>query len=129
MKNFLRAALLINGVIDGFMGLVLIFLPKHIANLLGYPELPQEVNFIIGGWGVAALIFGTGRILASLREGRYRLWAFLGFLEGIVLLILCLRYWLGHVLIFRQVSLPLIVALVFSVAYAVLYPTWSKLKD
>ncbi len=129
MKSFIKAGLLINGFIDVLTGLTLIFLPKQFASILGYPELPQEVNFIIGGWGIAALTFGVGRVLASSREERYRLWAILGLLEGIVLLAFCLRYWLGGVLIFMQVSVPLIVALFFSIVYAVSYPTWSQMKD
>ncbi len=129
MKSFIKAFLFINGVIDVLTGLALIFLPKQFAHLLGYPEFPQDVNFIIGGWGIAALTFGVGRVLASNREERYRLWAFLGLLEGIVLLTFCLRYWLGGVLIFMQVSVPLIIALFFSVAYAVSYPTWSQMKN
>ncbi len=129
MKNFIKVALFINGVIDVLVGLSLIFLPKHFGNLLGYPEFPQDVNFLIGGWGIAALTFGVGRVLASNREERYRLWAFLGLLEGIVLLTFCLRYWLGGALIFMQVSVPLIIALFFFVAYAVSYPTWSQMKN
>ena len=78
---------------------------------------------------IAALTFGVGRVLASKREERYRLWAFLGLLEGIVLLAFCLRYWLGSVLTFMQVSVPLIIALSFSIAYAVSYPTWSQMKN
>ena len=129
MKSFIKATLFINGVIDVFVGLSLIFLPKQFASLLGYPELPQEVNFIIGGWGIAALTFGVGRVLASNREERYRLWAILGLLEGIVLMTFCLRYWLGSVLIFMQVSVPLLIAVFFSIAYAVSYSTWSRMKN
>ena len=129
MKSFIKATLFINGVIDVFVGLSLIFLPKQFASLLGYPELPQEANFIIGGWGIAALTFGVGRVLASNREERYRLWAILGLLEGIVLMTFCLRYWLGSVLIFMQVSVPLLIAVFFSIAYAVSYSTWSRMKN
>lgn len=129
MKSFIKAALFINGVIDMVIGLVLIFLPEQFGQFLGYPEFLQEVNFIIGGWGIAALTFGVGRVLASNREERYRLWAFLGLLEGIVLLAFCLRYWLGGFLTSIQVSVPLIVALFFSIAYAVSYPTWSQMKN
>lgn len=129
MKIFIKMALLINGFIDVIVGLILIFLPKQFASLLGYPELPQDVNFIIGGWGIAALTFGVGRVLASNRTERYRLWAILGLLEGIALMTLCLRYWLGGVLIFMQVSMPLLIAVFFSIAYAVSYPTWSRMKN
>ena len=65
MKRFIKAALCINGVIDVLTGLALIFLPNKFAHLLGYPEFPQDVNFIMGGWGIAALTFGKGRVLAS----------------------------------------------------------------
>ena len=129
MKSFIKAALFINGVIDVIVGLALIFFPEQFASLFGYPELSQDVNFIIGGWGIAALTFGVGRVLASNREERYRLWAILGFFEGIVLMTFCLRYWLCDALNFMQVSVPLLIAAFFSIVYAVSYPTWSRMKN
>ena len=128
-NSFIKTTLLTNGVIDIMTGLALIFFPKQFTQILGFPEFPRDVNFIIGGWGIAALTFGVGRIMASKQEERYRLWALLGLLEGSLLFAFSLRYWLGGGLTFMQVSVPLVIALVFATAYVVFYPTWSRMKN
>ena len=129
MQSFVKNVLLINGLINIGVGLCLIFLPIQMANWLGYPQLPDYMPFVIGGWGIASLTLGLGRTSASRDKRKYRLWAFLGLLEGFVLSLFCLRYWLGGALTFRQVSVPFLIAVFFGAAYAVSIPTWSRVRS
>ncbi|MGD2294724.1 MAG: hypothetical protein PVF22_02690 [Candidatus Aminicenantes bacterium] len=128
MKIFLKNILLLNGLVNIGVGIALILIPIQMADLLGYPELPAYTSFIIGGWGIAALSFGIGRVSASRDQKKFRLWAFLGLVEGAILTVFCLKYWLSGTLVFLQVSVPLLVALIFGSAYAISYPSWSKMK-
>jgi hypothetical protein len=63
-----------------------------MAILMSYPELPDYVSFVIGGWGIAALSFALGRVAASRDEKKFKFWGFLGLVEGVVLYVFCLKY-------------------------------------
>jgi len=123
MRNFLKRVLLVNGVVDICVGAGLVFAPKKFGGFLGFFGLPDYASFLAGGWGVAALILGFGRITASWDQKKWRLWSLLGLLEGSILAVFCLRYWLGGVLTFHQVSVPLLIGAVFAICYAASYPS------
>jgi hypothetical protein len=95
---------------------------EDAGTTVSFQNLPHETQKTAdhedsGGWGTATLILGTGRIIASGDQKKHRLWTILGLLEGIVLTLFCLRFWLGGFLSFLQVSLPLAIAVIFTTAY------------
>jgi hypothetical protein len=128
MIKYLRHVLLWNGIIDLVVGASLILMPTTVAGILGFPLLTDAMSFSIGGWGVAALAFGLGRVLASRNPAHYVLWAFLGLFEGIILSAFCIYYWLGTGLLFQQISLTLFIAGGFAIAYIISFPAWSRLE-
>lgn len=121
----LRGILLINGIVDIAIGIGLALIPNRVGRILGYPEMPGFALFLAGGWGVAAVAFGTGRVLASRRKENLRFWAFLGLLEGGLLSLFCLRFYFSGVMEFVQVVLPMAVGGIFGICYAALYPRRS----
>jgi hypothetical protein len=123
MRNFLKRVLLVNGVVDICVGAGLVFAPEKIGGFLSFSGLPDYASFFAGGWGVGALTLGFGRITASWDQKKWRLWSLLGLLEGSLLAVLCLRYWLGGVLTLPQVSIPLVIGALFALCYAAAYPS------
>ena len=103
-------------------------MPETAAGILGFPPLSDPMAFTVGGWGVAAVSFGLGRVLASRNPSQYLLWSFLGMFEGVLLSVLCIYYWLGTGLHFQQIALTFIIAGGFAVAYIFSLPVWPALR-
>jgi hypothetical protein len=123
MGHFLKRVLLINGLMDLCIGIGLVLFPDGLTGLLGFPDFPGSASFLAGGWGVAALALGFGRVTASWDPKKWRLWSLLGLLEGGLLAALCLGYWLRGVLDLTQIGVPLVIGTVLALCYAASYPS------
>jgi Na+/glutamate symporter len=84
--NYIRKVLIANGIGDIVVGLMLILASNQLADRLGLFS-SIELNYLAGGWGVAAVSFGLLRFFAGLRQSAELQWfvATFGLFEGIVL--------------------------------------------
>jgi hypothetical protein len=121
-SKMVRFILFSNGVVDLFAALALFF-PVFELPLPGYPTYNNEMKFIAGGWGIAALTFGIGRIWTSYKPETHRIMAVLGLVEGSILTVFCLVsvFFLGISLL--QAVMPLAVGSVYGVLYTFAFLT------
>jgi len=127
-NKFIRIVLLSNGIVDLFAALAL-FLPVLNIPLPGYDVYTSELAFIGGGWGIAALTFGTGRIWASHKPEFHWIMAVLGLIEGTILSAFCIIsiFFLRISLI--QAVLPLAVGTIYGMLYIVAVMIFMRLKQ
>lgn len=114
--RFVRFVLLSNGVVD--LGAALsLFFPILGLGLPGYGAYTPEIAFVAGGWGIAALTFGIGRIWASFKPELHPVMVVLGLIEGTALSLFCVGSVLFLGLTWLQVMLALAVGSVFGLLY------------
>ena len=115
-SQFIRLVLFSNGVVDLFAAIALFF-PALSLPLPGYASYSNDLAFVGGGWGIATLALGVGRIWASYKPEFYYIMVPLGLLEGGILAIYCLIsvLFLGISLI--QAILPLAVGSLYGTLY------------
>jgi hypothetical protein len=94
-----------------------LFFPMLGLRLPGYGAYTPEIAFATGGWGIAALTFGIGRIWASFKPELHPVMVVLGLIEGTVLSLFCVGSVLFLGLSWLQVMLPLAVGSVFGLLY------------
>jgi len=126
-NQLLRFVLFSNGVIDLFAALTLFF-PILKLPLPGYSSYTIQFAFVSGGWGIAALTFGIGRIWASFKPEFYLMMAILGLIEGVVLSTFCLISIFFLDISLLQAILPLSVGSLFGVLYLVPLLALASLK-
>jgi len=119
-EKFNQYVLFTNGVVDIFAALALFF-PLLGISLPGYSSYTSELAFVSGGWAIAALTFGIGRIWTSYRPEFYRVMVALGLFEGVTLSLFCLVnvYFLGISLL--QAMLPLAVGGIYGALYLIAF--------
>jgi len=127
-KNpFARYILLSNGIIDIFAAISLFF-PVFKLPLPGYTSYSAQLSFIAGGWGIAALTFGIGRIWTSYKSEFYWVMVILGLVEGMTLSLFCLINVIFLDMSWLQVMLPFSVGSVFGILYFVSLIALVRLK-
>lgn len=126
-NKFIRIVLMNNIIVDLFASLALFFLVFHIP-LPGYNSYTGELAFIEGGWGIAVLTFGIGRILASNKPEYYRLMTILGLVEVMTLCIFCLINVTFLGINFLQAMLPLAIGSVYGGLYLITISTQMKIN-
>jgi len=114
--QFVRFVLFSNGIIDLFSALALFF-PVLSLPLPGYVHYTNKLAFVAGGWGIAALTFGIGRIWASYKSEFYWFMVILGLVEGFILAIYCLICMFFFEISLLQAILPLAVGSIYGVLY------------
>ena len=117
-NRFVRSVLFSNGVIDLFAALALFF-PVLKLPLPGYTSYSNLLAFIAGGWGIAALIFGIGRIWTSYESEFYWVMVILGLIEAILLAFYCLFNVFFLEISFLQAMLPLAIGIIYGLLYLV----------
>ncbi|RPH88888.1 MAG: hypothetical protein EHM72_11610 [Calditrichaeota bacterium] len=106
-----------NGVVD-IGAATALFFPMFNLPLPGYSAYPIPLAFIAGGWGIAALTFGIGRIWASSMPECYGLMVNLGLIEGSILAIFCVLNVVFFGITLLQALLPLAIGSVYAILYA-----------
>jgi hypothetical protein len=115
-NGLVRWVLFTNGIADLFAAIALFF-PLLDLPLPGFSNYTNEIAFVAGGWGIAALTFGIGRIWSSYRPEFYFVMAVLGLLEGSVLTAFCLINVLFFDISFIQAIMPLSIGSIFGALY------------
>jgi len=123
-EKFTQYVLFTNGVVDLFASLALFF-PLLGISLPGYSSYTSELAFVSGGWAIAALTFGIGRIWTSYRPEFYRVMVALGLFEGITLSFFCLINIYLFEVSFLQAMLPLSIGSVYGILYFIALMTDS----
>lgn len=113
---FVRLVLISNGIIDLVAALALFF-PILKLPLPGYTSYTNVLAFIGGGWGIAALTFGIGRIWASYKPEFFRVMVVLGLIEGVLLSIYCLINVFFFEISLLQAMLPLAIGSIYGILY------------
>jgi len=113
---FVRLVLFSNGIID-LVAAWALFFPVLKLPLPGYAAYTNVLAFIAGGWGIAALTFGLGRIWASYKPEFFRVMVVLGLTEGVLLSIYCLINVFFLEISLLQAMLPLAIGSVYGVLY------------
>jgi len=126
-NKFVRFILLSNGIVDLFAALAL-FSPIFNIPLPGYDFYTSELVFIGGGWGIAALTFGIGRIWASYKPELYWIMTVLGLIEGIILSVFCMINILFLGVSFIQAILPLAIGSIYGILYVVAVIIYMRIK-
>ena len=114
--RFVRFVLLSNGVVDLLAAAALLF-PVLGLPLPGYSAYTSQLAFVAGGWAIAALTFGIGRIWTSHKAEFHRLMVVLGLVEAITLAAFCAVNVLCLGVSLLQAMLPLAVGSIYSVLY------------
>ena len=118
-KNHLvRFVLFSNGIVDLVAALALFF-PVFKLPLPDYASFTSELAFVAGGWGIAALTFGIGRIWTSYKPEFYWVMVILGLIEGAILTAFCLINVFFLEVSLLQAILPLAVGSIYSFLYVV----------
>ncbi|MHA1187814.1 MAG: hypothetical protein ACTSSK_13245 [Candidatus Heimdallarchaeota archaeon] len=119
--KFTKIVLIVNGVIDVFVGVSLIFFPNLMAQLLSYPALTGQAFYFAGGWGIAAISFGIARIWAGFVDKFVWYNVILGAFEGTILMIFSIvTPFLYSSMSFVNVALSLAIGSSFCVIYSTL---------
>jgi hypothetical protein len=120
--NYVRKILILNGIGDILIGIILILNPRILSNLIEF-SLNLEGIYLSGGWGIAALTFGLLRLFAGIHPNREISWftAVFGLVEGTVLTTYGIFLATTTELSFFQISLSTTFALVFAIAYGILF--------
>ena len=114
--QIIRFILFSNGVVD-IIAAIALFFPVLGIPLPGYGAYAYETAFVAGGWGIAALTFGIGRIWASYKSEFYRFMVVLGLIEGTILSLYCLLSVLFLEVTLLQSILPLSVGTSYGILY------------
>jgi hypothetical protein len=116
--GYVKIVLFLNGIIDILGAFLMIFFPDFIP---GYPDLPYQARFAAGGWGIAALTFGIGRIWTSRKPMYHGFMVVLGLIEGVTLSMFCVVRILFSPTSLVQASIPFTIAVVFTIAYGLCF--------
>jgi hypothetical protein len=116
-KSFLRIILAANGIVDFGCAAVLLVLPLLRIPVLGYQVFDSQGAFMAGGWGIATLALGAGRLLASSRPQTHPLMRTMGLVEGPLLALFSLLHVAFAGVPMMQAALPLAVGVVFGALY------------
>jgi hypothetical protein len=118
-KSFLCRILAANGIVDLGCAAILLVLPLLRIPVLGYQVFDSQGAYMAGGWGVATLALGLGRLLASSRPASHPVMLAMGLIEGTVLALFSLLHVAFAGVPLMQASPPLAVGVVFGVLYTV----------
>lgn len=124
--QLVRYVLFSNGVFDLFAAIALFF-PLLNLPLPGYASYNNQLAFVAGGWGIAALSFGIGRIWASYKSEFYQFMVILGLIEGVTLAIYCIINVFFFDISLLQVMFPLAIGSVFGVLYVASFQVLLRL--
>ncbi len=113
-----RFVLFSNGIVDLAAALALFF-PVFKLPLPDYASFTSELAFVAGGWGIAALTFGIGRIWTSYKPEFYWVMVILGLIEEAILTAFCLINVFFLEVSLLQAILPLAVGSIYSFLYVV----------
>jgi hypothetical protein len=117
-NRFVRFVLFSNGVID-LLAAIALFFPVLKLPLPGYATYTHQLAFVAGGWGIAALTFGIGRIWASYKIEFHWMMVILGLLEGFIFSMYCLINILFLNISLLQAFFPLAVGSIYTILYFV----------
>jgi hypothetical protein len=121
-----RFVLFSNGVVDIFAAIALFF-PLFNLPLPGYTSYTNLLSFVSGGWGIAALTFGIGRIWTSYKPEFYWVMVILGLIEGVFLSMYSLINVIFFDLSWLHVMLSFCVGSIFGILYFVALISLSRL--
>jgi hypothetical protein len=96
-----------------------LFFPVLNIPLPEYPSYTPQLAFVAGGWGIAALTFGIGRVWASYKSEFYWVMVIRGLIEGTILSAYCLISVFFLKTSWLQAMLPLSVGSLFGILYLV----------
>lgn len=118
VNSYIKKILIINGIGDIIVGIMLLFFLNQLAVILSFPTM-DEISYLSGGWGIAAISFGLLRLFAGLQSDFKLMWfvAIFGVIEGTILTIFGFVIDLTTSLTFVQVSMSTLFALFFAVTY------------
>jgi hypothetical protein len=117
-NHMVRFVLFSNGIVDLAAALALFF-PVFKLPLPDYASFTSELAFVAGGWGIAALTFGIGRIWTSYKPEFYWVMVILGLIEEAILTAFCLINVFFLEVSLLQAILPLAVGSIYSFLYVV----------
>jgi hypothetical protein len=122
VNKYLRNLLMINGIGDFCVAIMLIFFPLQLGAMLNFSPI-DEIIYLSGGWGIAALCFGLLRFFAGKHENIEIGWftAIFGLIEGSVLTIYGFIIIFITELTFVQVALSTLFAMFFMITYAIAF--------
>jgi len=126
--QFARFVLLSNGVADLFAAVALFF-PEFDIPLPGYENYTPGLKFVAGGWGIAALTFGVGRIWTSTKPGFHRVMLSLGLIEASMLTVFCLLSILFVGITWLQAMFPLLIGGTWGILYLLALTRLGKIKE
>jgi hypothetical protein len=118
-KSFLRPVLAANGIVDFGCAAILLVLPLLRIPVLGYQVFDSQGAFMAGGWGIATLALGLGRLLASSQPASHPVMLAMGLFEGTALALFSLLLVAFAGVPLMQAALPLAVGVVFGALYTV----------
>ena len=120
--SLLRYLFLVDAGVLAAVGALLIFAPRQIENLFGFHELPAAVSYLIGLWGCVLATLALGYIVAAGNPVRHRVWAQVGIVRGVFEGVLGIVYLAQGIVTFHQAGFGIVVAILISLAYLILYP-------
>jgi hypothetical protein len=120
--SLLRNLLLLDAAVLLLLGMLLVFVPKHVELAFGFKELPPSVSYILGLWGCVLGTMGVGYVVAASDPLRHKVWVQVGIARGALECVLGLVCLARGIVTFQQAGFGIVVAAVITVAYLACYP-------
>ena len=122
MMQPLRLLLIVDAAVLFLLGFLLILAPQQVARVFHFQNLSEGVHYLIGLWGCGLVTMAIGYLSAAQDPIRHAVWVQVGIARGALECLLSLVYLARGVVTFSQAGFGIIVAALFAIAYAVLYP-------
>ena len=97
----------------------MVLFPRRLGSLLGFPDPSDGMCYVVGGWGLSALVLGAWRIVAFSRQQYARFTAILALVDVWLLAIYALICVAAYALTPLQISAVFVYAQLFGILFAV----------
>src|SRR5436853_3434797 len=122
MLRALRVLLVLDAVLLFVVGAALVFVPRQLAVVFQFRDLPHGVYYLVAMWGCVMATMGIGYAVAAQDPVRHVAWVQVGIARGALECLVGLAYVALGILTFRQAVFGILLGGLIAVLYGFLYP-------
>ncbi len=122
MLRALKVTLIVFAIVSFILGGMMLIFPDQTGALFNFPEFPKEVRYLVGLLGGLFVAFGVGYVLAARDPARHRTWVQVALVALALHLVTAIYYLLRGTISWDIATVPVIIDIVFFIAFVVLYP-------
>ncbi|MEW6159734.1 MAG: hypothetical protein AB1813_20070 [Verrucomicrobiota bacterium] len=124
--TLLRSVLILDAAVLGILGFALIIVPRSLARVFQFPNLPDGAHYLLALWGCVLATLAVGYIVAAQNPWRHVVWVQVGILRGFLECIVGLIYVAQGVVTLQQAGFGISMAGAITLLYVVLYPRRAR---